>query len=164
MSQEQIFKIISGGQTGADRAGLDWAIANGIPHGGWCPAGRKAEDGTIPHRYNLNETESPDYPTRTEKNILDSDATVIFSMNENFDRGTKLTIKLLKKYKKPYIVIINQKDIENSARILDEFLYKIKPDVLNIAGPRQSAQPEVYDFALNVLNKSKWLNKFKTKH
>lgn len=68
-------KIISGGQTGADRAALDWAIAIGVSHGGWCPKGRKAEDGEIDGRYNLRETPSADYPQRTEWNVRDSDGT-----------------------------------------------------------------------------------------
>lgn len=74
-------KILSGGQTGADRAALDWALAHGIPHGGWCPKGRLAEDGTIPLRYLLHETETADYKERTAKNVLYSHGTVIFSLS-----------------------------------------------------------------------------------
>ncbi|MGC8744950.1 MAG: putative molybdenum carrier protein [Verrucomicrobiia bacterium] len=160
MSQEQNFKIISGGQTGADRAALDWAIKNNIPHGGWCPAGRKAEDGPIPPCYNLLETESAEYPVRTEKNVLESDATAIFSTNENHDRGTLLTINLLKKHKKQYVLITNKYGLENAVKLLDAFLNKANPKVLNIAGPRQSIQPDVYDFVLKVLEKSAWLKQF----
>ena len=69
-------KIISGGQTGVDRGALDAAIELEIPHGGWCPQGRTAEDGRISDRYELRETDSPDYPVRTERNVLDSDATL----------------------------------------------------------------------------------------
>jgi hypothetical protein len=75
-------KITSGGQTGADRAGLDWAIKNGIDHGGWCPKGRKAEDGTIQGQYQLQEASSGNYLQRTEWNVRDSDGTVIFSIGE----------------------------------------------------------------------------------
>ncbi len=74
-------KIVSGGQTGADRAALDFAIDHGIPHGGWCPRGRKCEDGTIADCYKLNETPSAEYPQRTEWNVRDSDGTVVFSMS-----------------------------------------------------------------------------------
>jgi len=71
-------RIVSGGQTGADRAALDWAIAHGIPHGGWCPKGRKAEDGMSQAKYELIETPSTDYVQRTELNVRDSDGTVVF--------------------------------------------------------------------------------------
>lgn len=152
------FKIISGGQTGADRAALDWAIHNNIPHGGWCPAGRKAEDGVIPPIYNLKETESPDYPPRTKKNLMEADATVVFTLNGKFDRGTALTVRLLNQFRKPYIVITNLEGEENAARKLDEFLQKTSPKILNIAGPRQSFQKEVYNFTVKVLNKSHWLS------
>jgi len=71
--------FISGGQTGVDRAALEWAVANGIPHGGWCPKGRKAEDGTIPTQFQLKETANDDYSMRTRRNVHDSGGTVIFS-------------------------------------------------------------------------------------
>ncbi len=79
LKTHSISRIVSGGQTGADRGGLDAAIELGIPHGGWCPKGRKSEDGTIPLIYQLVETSSSDYKVRTEKNVADSDATVIFT-------------------------------------------------------------------------------------
>src|SRR5262249_54793182 len=78
MSWEVI--IISGGETGADRACLDWAIENGIPHGGWCPKGRKATDGELDSKYRLKETPSEKYLERTEWNVRDSDATVVFTL------------------------------------------------------------------------------------
>jgi hypothetical protein len=78
-NQKQGFKIISGGQTGVDRAALDAALALNIPCGGWCPKGRKAEDGPIPERYPLQETSSADYRVRTEKNVTDSDGTLILT-------------------------------------------------------------------------------------
>ena len=71
-------RIVSGGQTGADRAALDWAIERGIPHGGWCPRGRRAEDGRIDRRYALRETPAHDYQQRTRWNVRDSDGTLIF--------------------------------------------------------------------------------------
>ena len=74
------FKIVSGGQTGADRAALDWAIRHKVPHGGWCPKNRKAEDGVIVRRYKLIETPTANYAQRTEWNVRDSDATVIFNI------------------------------------------------------------------------------------
>lgn len=78
----KISKIVSGGQTGADRGGLDAAIELGIPHGGWCPKGRKSEDGVIPEKYLLKEMSSADYLKRTEQNVVDSDATVIFTYGQ----------------------------------------------------------------------------------
>ena len=74
--------IYSGGQTGADRAALDWAISENIPHGGWCPRGRKAENGRIPARYQLQETVSTGYAERTERNVMEADATVVFTLQQ----------------------------------------------------------------------------------
>ena len=91
-------RIVSGGQTGADRAALDWAISNDIPHGGWCPAGRLAEDGAIDSRYNLQETPKADYLQRTEWNVRDSDATVIFSIKPDLMGGSLATQKLAEKH------------------------------------------------------------------
>ena len=71
------FKIVSGGQSGVDRAALDFALENKIPCGGWCPKGRLAEDGRIHHRYPLRETSSTDYRVRTQANVEDSDGTLI---------------------------------------------------------------------------------------
>src|SRR6478735_3602017 len=87
-------RVVSGGQTGADRAALDWAIAKGIPHGGWCPKGRKAEDGPIDNGYRLQETPSANYVQRTEWNVRDSDSTVIFSIGETLTGGSKKTVDL----------------------------------------------------------------------
>ena len=84
-------KIISGGQTGADRAGLDFAIETGLEHGGYVPRGRKAEDGKIDDRYNMVELSTTSYPARTRKNIEESDGTVIFSLERLLSGGTKLT-------------------------------------------------------------------------
>ncbi|MCX7173435.1 MAG: putative molybdenum carrier protein [Proteobacteria bacterium] len=77
-----VTKIVSGGQTGVDRAALDWAVQQGIPHGGWCPKGRIAEDGAIDSRYELQETNSAKYPQRTKQNIIDSDGTLILNSGE----------------------------------------------------------------------------------
>jgi hypothetical protein len=89
-----ITKLLSGAQTGADRAALDWAIFHDIPHGGWCPKGRKAEDGVIPPQYQLTETPSASYLQRTEWNVRDSDGTVIFTMAAKLGGGSKRTAEL----------------------------------------------------------------------
>ena len=86
--------IVSGAQTGADRAGLDWAISRSLPHGGWCPKGRRSEDGLIPAEYELQETPSAKYQQRTEWNVRDSDATVIFTLTDVLDGGSKLTAQI----------------------------------------------------------------------
>jgi len=83
-------KIVSGGQAGADRAGLDWAMARDITHGGWCPRGRLSEDGGVPSRYNLQETSSRKYPPRTQRNVAESDGTVVFTLDRTV--GIKKTL------------------------------------------------------------------------
>ena len=97
-----IAKIASGGQTGADRAGLDFAIEHGIPHGGWCPKGRLAEDGPIDARYDLKETPSSNYLQRTEWNARDADGTVVFSIGPTLSGGSKKTVSLAHKHGKPH--------------------------------------------------------------
>jgi hypothetical protein len=92
-------------QTGADRAGLDFAIHTGPEHGGYVPRGRKAEDGRIDDRYNLVELSTSSYPARTRRNIEESDGTVIFSLNRRLSGGTKLTLELANKLGKPVLHI-----------------------------------------------------------
>src|SRR4051812_1170847 len=96
-------KIISGGQTGADRAALDFAIARGLAHGGWCPKGRIAEDGIIPHRYGLVETPEADPAQRTEWNVRDADGTVLFSIGETLRGGSEKTERFAIQYHKPWL-------------------------------------------------------------
>ncbi len=96
-------KIVSGGQTGADRAALDWAIKKGIPHGGWCPKGRKAEDGRIDAKYQLQDTPSSNYLQRTEWNVRDSDGTVILSIGKRLSGNSSGTLELAIKHRKPYL-------------------------------------------------------------
>src|SRR6516225_6913367 len=99
-----IAKIISGGQTGVDRAALDVALELGIPCGGWCPKGRRAEDGPIPQRYPLQETGSKEYPVRTAKNVRQADGTLILTRGPS-DRGTALSVRLAGKHKKPCLCV-----------------------------------------------------------
>jgi hypothetical protein len=128
-------KIISGGQTGADRGGLDAAIELGIKHGGWCPLGRKAEDGRIPDIYKLKQHPSSDYPPRTALNIFEADATLIFKRGE-MGVGSRLTLSLAQRQRKLYAVF----DIAEEDDILQlrEFLSKSRPKILNVAGARES--------------------------
>lgn len=142
-------KIISGGQTGVDRAALDFAIHHNIPCGGWCPKGRLAEDGIIPYKYLLKETSTKAYKERTEKNILDSDVTLIIYTGK-IDIGSKLTDDLCIKYNKPKLLI----DLDDNTQDLNitDWLLNYQINVLNIAGPRESNSPGIYKHTLIFLN------------
>lgn len=147
-----IERIISGGQTGADRAALDWARQAHIPHGGWCPKGRLAEDGIIPVDYNLQETLSDDYAVRTAWNVRDADATVIFSLGAKIRGGTALTAKVARAKRKPVIHVHAALGIEEAATRIRAFVHQYSVKVLNIAGPRASAEPDVGTFVTSVLD------------
>jgi len=134
----KVKRIISGGQTGADRGGLDAAIDLGIPHGGWCPKGRRAEDGAIPGKYRLRESESPDYPVRTEQNVLASHGTVVFTFGRP-KAGSALTIRLARKHRKPVIHIdLEQRSPEDAVKRLREWIEESGVAILNVAGSRES--------------------------
>jgi Circularly permutated YpsA SLOG family len=154
ISLERSLKIVSGGQTGADRAALDWAVANQIPHGGWCPKGRKAEDGIIASCYNLAETRSSEYSERTQWNVRDSDGTVVFSICEEIFAGTLLTVELAKKTEKPYIHIHRKLKYGNITNQFQLFLLKFEIVNLNVAGSRASDEPEVYQFVMEILDRA----------
>lgn len=109
----RLTRIVSGGQTGVDRAGLDAAMEAGIPVGGWCPAGRLAEDGRIPERYPLSELDSPGYAARTERNVIQSDATLVLNIGELAD-GTALTAEFAREFGKPLLVV--QLDVSRTRR------------------------------------------------
>ncbi len=144
----ETLRIVSGGQTGVDRAALDVALERGLPCGGWCPCGRLAEDGPIPGRYPLLETPSAGYPLRTEWNVRDSDATLILTRGKP-SGGTALTIDLVNRYAKPLQIIdLSLGQGTESAR---EWLRIATPHTLNIAGPRESQQPGIYEQALEFL-------------
>jgi len=147
-------KVISGGQTGADRAALDWAINHGIPHGGWCPKGRRAEDGAIDDRYHLTETPSEEYAQRTEWNVRDSDATVIFSIRKELHGGTLLTHQLAEAYNKPVVHLCQEVELANHARKLRSFVEQFNTAVLNVAGPRSSDEPGIGRFVSSVLDQA----------
>ncbi len=152
--RKTVERIVSGGQTGADRAALDWAIRHGIPHGGWCPLGRRAEDGVIEARYHLRETPSPDYSQRTEWNVRDSDGTVIFSIAKQISGGTLLTAVMAEKYAKPYIHLVGSVDGIDCAKQLLAFISLYNVNVLNVAGPRASTEPEVYQFVIDTFDRA----------
>jgi Circularly permutated YpsA SLOG family len=142
--------IISGGQTGADRAALDWALKHGIPHGGWCPKGRLAEDGPIATAYLLQETPSAEYAQRTEWNVRDSDGTVIFSTAKVLSGGSKTTAELARHYLKPCLHLVDKPGRRN-ADALRRFVEEQGIKRLNVAGPRASNEPQVRDFVMRTL-------------
>jgi hypothetical protein len=133
-------KIISGGQTGVDRAALDAAIELGIPHGGHCPRGRRAEDGRIPDRYQLTETDSAQYRVRTERNVLDADATLILCRGRMIG-GTKLTLRMARKHSRPCLVV--DLDVPPARDEILQWLNQHVQGALNIAGPRESQSPGI---------------------
>ena len=146
-----ITKILSGGQTGADQAALDFAIKHGIPHGGWIPKGRKTEDGILPDKYKLDEMPTTSYPKRTEKNILDSDGTLIFSRGK-LTGGSALTRKLAKQHERPWLHIDLDKVVATQAvQILAGWVGDNDIQALNVAGPRASKDPGIHDFVVGIL-------------
>ncbi len=134
-------KIVSGGQTGVDRAALDFALELGTPCGGWCPRGRQAEDGRIPDRYPLDEL-AGGYKVRTERNVRDSDATLILIADE-LAGGTLLTRNFCRKHGKPHIVV--KLTSSNALGRTRRWIDTTEIEVLNVAGPRESSEPGIYE-------------------
>ena len=148
MESPQIEKVISGGQTGVDRAALDVALESGTPCGGWCPKGRKAEDGTIPDKYPLQETKSMNYIVRTEKNVRDSDGTLVLTWGPP-KGGTARTLALAQKLSKPFCLIDLSRGKDPTA--VKEWKQENKVKILNVAGPRESEVPGIHDRAKEFL-------------
>lgn len=134
--------IISGGQTGVDRGALEAALAMGVPCGGWCPAGRRAEDGVIPARFPLREMSTPAYAARTRQNILDSDATLILHFGA-LEGGTRQTREFCRELGKPCLVLdASRLDLAQALPRMQTFIKKHGVQVLNVAGPRASKAPQ----------------------
>lgn len=142
-------EIISGGQTGADRAALDFAIHFDIPHSGWCPAGRRAEDGTLSLHYRLRETPSRNYGQRTRWNVRDSDGTAVFTIDSNAKGGSLLTLEFAKKIGKPCIHITPAS--RHPSEDLCKFVTNNRIGRLNVAGSRESAIPGIYGWVMQIL-------------
>jgi hypothetical protein len=155
-----IRRLVSGGQTGVDRAALDVALDLGVPYSGWCPRGRGAEDGMIPEYYSLTETPSSDYSQRTRWNVRDSDGTLILAWGEPTG-GTPLTLEECREAGKPCLVIdlAHGGDLAQTVQAAREWIAANLPGgVLNVAGPRASELSAVYGpaqaFLRNLLGRS----------
>lgn len=146
-------KIMSGGQTGVDRGALDAAIVSGVSHGGWCPKGRRAEDGVISTIYALTETPQPAYLQRTRWNVRDADATLLLHTGE-MGPGTKATIGICRELKKPHLVVDMRTREALSESIAFVRLHQVT--ALNVAGPRESNNPGIQErartFMIAMLN------------
>ena len=141
-------KIISGGQTGADRAGLEAALTLGISIGGYCPKGRRSEDGRIPQRYTLTEMHSSGYEERTRKNVAESDVTIVFTRGP-LTPGSRLTLQIARQLGKPALHV--DLDAEHPAAQVQAFLEQHQPGVLNVAGSRESRADGIFDATRQVL-------------
>jgi len=147
-------KIISGGQTGVDRAALDAAMANNVSCGGWCPTGRKAEDGRIPDQYSLTELKNGGYRQRTIRNLKESDGTVIIYF-ERPSGGTRLTLDSCIEYQVPHLVIDGTNvAADQAAQQITAFIDDHEIEVLNVAGPRASGHADAYPYAFQVMSKA----------
>ncbi len=137
-------KIISGGQTGVDQAALDVAIKLDIPHGGWIPSGRKTDAGFLPSKYRLRELHSGDWPQVIERNIMDSDGTLIISRGE-LSGGSELTRRTAMRKERPWFhVDLGKINAFEAAGAIQAWIKRNGIDVLNVTGPRASDDPEIY--------------------
>ena len=142
-------KIITGGQTGVDRATLDFALCNDIYCGGWCPRGRVAEDGFIPQYYPLTESYSLEYRVRTEQNVVECDAVLIIVYDE-LDEGSMRTMELAHTFFKP--VFVWKLGVNRNYSQFTAWLENKNIRVLNVAGPRLSNAPGIYEATLDLLD------------
>jgi len=146
-------KIISGGQTGADIAGIDAAIDNGFPYGGWLPKGRKTEYGPLSEKYQMQAMARGGYPKRTEQNVKDSDGTIIFTHTKLIG-GSRLTANLAESWGKSWLHInLTQIGQEEAILIVSDWLQKNKIEILNVAGSRASKDPDIYDKVFQIIKK-----------
>jgi hypothetical protein len=146
-----LLKIISGGQTGVDRAALDAAIKMDIEHGGWVPKGRLTEKGPLPESYIMRESESADYAERTARNIEEADATLIISRGQ-LTGGSALTLRLVREYRRPWRHVDLEKQAAFQAVIdISRWISAEKIEILNVAGPRASKDPQIYSKARKLL-------------
>lgn len=158
-----LLKVVSGGQTGVDRAALDAALKVGLPIGGWCPGDRRAEDGQVPKKYPLLETASRSYAVRTEWNVRDSDGTLILVL-DRISSGTKLTLDSARNQNKPVFVeylapargrglLSGENSADDQIHSVVDWLRRHKIRILNVAGPRGSSSAEVYPKAFSFMSR-----------
>lgn len=148
-----MIRIVSGGQSGVDRGALDAALDRGAPCGGWCPAGRRAEDGSIPGRYPLRALEQGGYAQRTRRNVVDSDGTLILHHGA-IEGGTALTAALCRDEARPCLVLdASALDPETAAGSTMRFIERHHIHVLNVAGPRASKWPGAHAYAYAVISR-----------
>jgi len=147
----RLTRLVSGGQTGVDRAALDAALEQKVPCGGWCPRGRRAEDGRIPDRYPLRELDSEAYADRTLANVVDSDATLIVYFSE-ISGGTGLTLRHCIGQRRPYLLIdADAVPVGRAIGLVREFVRKRAVATLNVAGPRASGAAEAYAYTFALI-------------
>lgn len=143
--------IVSGGQTGVDRGALDAALESGVPAGGWCTEGRRAEDGRIADCYPLTELPGAGYRQRTRRNVVDSDGTLIIYFGF-LSGGTELTLKFCRDEQKPFLLIdATELTVDRAAQRVKAFVRSNDIVKLNVAGPRSSTEPWAYGYAKQVL-------------
>ncbi len=142
--------LLSGGQAGAERAVLDWAIENQVEHGGWCPQGRRAEDGIISPVYELRETRTRNYAEATERNIRDSDATLILTIARKLSGALKNTIDTAKRARKPTLHLSKNVPIAENARRLQEFIVDEGISRLHVTGSRSSDEAGIEEFVTSL--------------
>ncbi len=146
-----ITKIISGGQTGADQAALDVAVKVGIPHGGWIPKGRITEAGILDDKYKLKEMETSNYNKRTEQNVVDSDGTLIMSHGK-LTGGSDYTREMALFHNRPWLHIdLNKTHSFQAAGKIKSWIAENDIEVLNVAGPRVSKDPLIYQATADIL-------------
>ena len=146
-----IEKIISGGETGTDQAALDAAIKWQIPHGGWTPKGRLTESGKLPDKYQLQEMPTKSYAARTEQNVIDSNGTLIISHGP-LSEGSKYTHQMAIKHKRPCLHIdLNKKHDFDAAKQVYQWITKHGIEILNVAGPRASKDPYIYQATMSLI-------------
>lgn len=145
-----LFMVVSGGQTGVDRAALDAAMALHIPVGGWCPKGRFAEDGPIGPAYPLSETGTSYYAERTRKNIIDSDGTLIIA-GRKLTGGSLLTANYAKRRRKPLYITNIDNHCPAEIAVIQVWIGENEISRLNVAGPRESTYPGIYQLAFGMM-------------
>lgn len=153
-----VSKIISGGQTGADRAALDVAVKLGITHGGWIPKGRLAEDGVLDEKYQLREMESAKYNLRTEQNVIDSNGTLIISHGP-LTGGSEYTREIAIYHNRPWLHIdLNNTIAFQAAKKIRNWIAENEIKVLNVAGSRASKDPDIYKATTDILETAFYLD------